>query len=152
VRPLGLTDAEKTDLVAFMRNALTDRRVACQKAPFDHPALRVTNGHLGDTSVVLVRKGELKGVDVYVDLPEIGARGSVPGACMVSDAGTSFEPPAPRVVQIPQGLVQLPLGETSLPAGTVTLPPGFSIPHIQVPANMPGIPIPTGLIKLLPTP
>lgn len=154
VRPLGLTEAEKADLVAFMRNGLTDRRVACRKAPFDHPSLRLTNGHLGNTEIVLTLQGQIKGVDVFVDLPEVGAGGAPAGACMVSDTGTLFEAPATRVVQIPQGLVQLPLGETSLPAGYVTLPAGFSIPGITIPPALLtfSFPIPTSLIKLQPTP
>ncbi|SFD95473.1 cytochrome-c peroxidase [Nitrosomonas sp. Nm166] len=41
---LGLTDSEKHDLVAFMK-ALTDPRVACDKAPFDHPSIKLFNGH-----------------------------------------------------------------------------------------------------------
>lgn len=37
--PLGLTDGEKSDLVAFLRNALTDPRVAAELPPFDRPTL-----------------------------------------------------------------------------------------------------------------
>jgi hypothetical protein len=40
---LGLTDQEQAQLVAFLK-ALTDPRVACHKAPFDHPALTVSVG------------------------------------------------------------------------------------------------------------
>ena len=43
VRPLGLTESEKTGLVAFLV-ALTDDRVRFEKAPFDHPSLAVPNG------------------------------------------------------------------------------------------------------------
>jgi len=43
VRPLGLTEGEKTAMVAFML-ALTDDRVRYEKAPFDHPSLDVPNG------------------------------------------------------------------------------------------------------------
>jgi len=43
VRPLGLTEAEKQALVAFMV-AYTDDRVRYERAPFDHPALAVPNG------------------------------------------------------------------------------------------------------------
>ena len=44
IRPLHLTAIEKAALVDFMANALTDCRVAKQKAPFDHPELPVPNG------------------------------------------------------------------------------------------------------------
>lgn len=43
IESLGLSDTEIDDLVAFMK-ALTDRRVSCHKAPFDHPELIVSNG------------------------------------------------------------------------------------------------------------
>jgi len=40
VVPLELTSTEKAALVAVMK-AMTDRRVYCQSAPFDHPQLFV---------------------------------------------------------------------------------------------------------------
>ena len=43
IKSLGLSPDEKAQLVAFMK-ALTDRRVACHAAPFDHPSLTVGNG------------------------------------------------------------------------------------------------------------
>lgn len=52
IQSLGLTDEEKSDLVAFLENALTDPRVKWEKAPFDHPSLRVRDGHVGDESWV----------------------------------------------------------------------------------------------------
>ena len=48
IKRLNLSAQDQSDLVAFLRNALTDPRVAWQKAPFDHPSIRVTDGHLGD--------------------------------------------------------------------------------------------------------
>lgn len=45
IAPLGLTDREQAQVVAFLK-ALTDPRVACHTAPFDHPALAIPNGHL----------------------------------------------------------------------------------------------------------
>ena len=41
-RGLGLSDAERNALVAFMK-AMTDERVRFQRAPFDHPQLFVPN-------------------------------------------------------------------------------------------------------------
>lgn len=52
IRPLGLTDNEKTGLVDFML-ALTDDRVKCDKAPFDHPSLPLHDGHDGIPDTVL---------------------------------------------------------------------------------------------------
>ena len=40
IGPLGLTSTEATQLVAFLL-ALTDNRVACDQAPFDHPFLPI---------------------------------------------------------------------------------------------------------------
>jgi hypothetical protein len=44
IKVLDLSDGEKADLVAFLK-ALTDERVACHAAPFDHPALPLPVGH-----------------------------------------------------------------------------------------------------------
>ncbi|MBA2961839.1 MULTISPECIES: cytochrome-c peroxidase [Ramlibacter] len=90
IRPLGLTPAEKNDLVAFLRNALTDRRVACERAPFDHPALRIPNGHSGTTTKLTAVRNDIKAVDEFIDLPEVGAKGVAPRPCMKDDLGTPF--------------------------------------------------------------
>ena len=39
IRPLGLSAQQRADLVAFLRNALTDQRVAAGSAPFERPML-----------------------------------------------------------------------------------------------------------------
>src|SRR6266850_1388204 len=39
IRPLGLSAPQKSDLLAFLRGALTDPRVAAGTAPFDRPTL-----------------------------------------------------------------------------------------------------------------
>jgi cytochrome c peroxidase len=39
IRPLGLSPQQRADLVAFLRGALTDPRVAAGSAPFDRPML-----------------------------------------------------------------------------------------------------------------
>ena len=43
IRPLGLTETEKTALVAFLIT-LTDNRVRCEQAPFDHPSINIPLG------------------------------------------------------------------------------------------------------------
>jgi len=48
ITPLGLTTQEKTDLVDFLRNALTDPRTVAQAAPFDHPQIFLPDGHPAD--------------------------------------------------------------------------------------------------------
>jgi len=48
IEQIGLTPQEKTDLVDFLRNALTDPRVVAQSAPFDHPQIFLPDGHPTD--------------------------------------------------------------------------------------------------------
>ncbi len=50
VRRLGLSAQQQAQIVAFLQ-ALTDPRVACHMAPFDHPGITISNGQLPqDTS------------------------------------------------------------------------------------------------------
>lgn len=88
IRPLNLSAQEQADLVAFLRNGLTDRRVACELAPFDHPALLLTNGHSGDATTV--SKGKTAGLaqDEFIQLPAVGAKGRQAGQCLKHDNGT----------------------------------------------------------------
>ncbi len=88
IRSLGLTEQEQKDLVAFLRNGLTDRRVACQQAPFDHPALRLTNGHAGDHIKIEQNGATGEGRDDYLDLPEVGSNGVPAGQCLRNDDGS----------------------------------------------------------------
>ena len=62
IRPLGLSEQQKNDLVAFLL-ALTDARVKNESVPFDHPSLRINNGHNAD------------GTDNVVMLPAVGSGG-----------------------------------------------------------------------------
>jgi cytochrome c peroxidase len=52
IQPLNLTVTEQATLAAFLKRPLTDDRVRCDKAPFDHPALQIPIGHLGNTTSV----------------------------------------------------------------------------------------------------
>ena len=74
IRPLGLTEAEKRDLVAFML-ALTDERVRWRRAPFDHPSICVPQGHVGDDRRAA---GDARGRarDDMMCLAAVGARGA----------------------------------------------------------------------------
>ncbi len=74
IEPLGLTIAEMADLVAFLKRPLTDPRVLCDRAPFDHPELRVPNGHVGDNRAVAVgANGAAQ--DDWLTVPAVGANG-----------------------------------------------------------------------------
>lgn len=67
---LSLTNADVTDLVAFMKT-LTDDRVRWEKAPFDHPSLTIANGHVGDENKVTGNPA----VEQTLVLPAVGAAG-----------------------------------------------------------------------------
>ena len=94
--PLGLTPAEQADLVAFMRYALTDVRVACEQAPFDHPSLALHNGHFRDEFMVRdsnraknrTAKRDGLGDDEFLQLPAVGANGLPLTQCLKNDNGT----------------------------------------------------------------
>ncbi|WGV28168.1 cytochrome-c peroxidase [Halotia branconii] len=72
--PLGLTETEKDDLVAFLKG-LTDERVRYEKAPFDHPQLFVPNGHPGSSTFV-TNDSTGKATDSFVEIPAVGRSGS----------------------------------------------------------------------------
>jgi cytochrome c peroxidase len=74
VTPIGLNDAEKAALVAFLKS-LTDDRVRYEKAPFDHPSLKVPNGHRGDNTAVQTMDG-VKAIDDFMTVPAVGAAGA----------------------------------------------------------------------------
>lgn len=78
IQPLGLTVVEKEALVAFLRS-LTDDRVRRHAAPFDHPQLVVSNGHVGD-NLSIVNDGAGRGVDALLTVPAVGRGGYAAGA------------------------------------------------------------------------
>ena len=73
IQPLGLTAAEKSSLVAFLK-ALTDERVRRHAAPFDHPQLVVNNGHAGDTAATS-SDSYGRAIDSPLTLPAVGRNG-----------------------------------------------------------------------------
>jgi cytochrome c peroxidase len=77
IQPLGLTNQQKSDLVAFMKT-LTDDRVAFEKAPFDHPSLTIPNGHQGNQNAVTPGNSLLAafGVDEVRAIPAVGSGGN----------------------------------------------------------------------------
>ena len=92
VHPLNLSPQEQADLVAFLRYALTDRRVACEKAPFDHPALKLTNGHKGDQTAVQDANNDGKADDAFINKPAVGAGGLPDAQCLRNDDGSIVPP------------------------------------------------------------
>jgi cytochrome c peroxidase len=78
IQPLGLSETQKDDLVAFLLS-LTDDRVKFQKAPFDHPSICIPNGHKEDAAGKLVAesKGSLKAAELpYRCIAANGAGGA----------------------------------------------------------------------------
>lgn len=80
ISPKGMTPAELTDLVAFLRNGLTDPRVAWERAPFDHPSVEIPIGALGDEIRVVgsqspIAKFARRAKDVTRIVPAVGSGG-----------------------------------------------------------------------------
>jgi cytochrome c peroxidase len=73
IRPLNLTEEQKTSLVAFLVS-LTDDRVRYERAPFDHPQLFITNGHPGDQNAV-TDDGSGQATVTLLELPAVGRNG-----------------------------------------------------------------------------
>lgn len=86
---LGKT-AATDDLAALERflKALTDTRVQCDQAPFDHPELKILNGH-----TVADANHDGKANDIVFSLPAVGAAGyaKTSGYC-IPNAGDLFAP------------------------------------------------------------
>jgi cytochrome c peroxidase len=75
---LDLTEQQKSDLKAFMLS-LTDSRVLCHRAPFDHPELDMYLGHEG---AINAERGAPRAEDVEKVLPAVGARGYSRSKCL----------------------------------------------------------------------
>ena len=74
IHPLLLDQGDLDDLVAFLET-LTDERVTCEKAPFDHPEITLPDGHQGDSSSV-PNDGNGQATDRADVIEEVGAAGS----------------------------------------------------------------------------
>lgn len=66
----AISPEDKADLVAFLKS-LTDERVRWEKAPFDHPQLRIPHGH----SAKVDGKKPKQAQDLFLTLPAIGKNG-----------------------------------------------------------------------------
>ncbi|HEY7495255.1 MAG TPA: hypothetical protein VIH59_29630, partial [Candidatus Tectomicrobia bacterium] len=92
-------------VVRFMQS-LTDLRVQCDCAPFDHPELRLFNGHHSTDS-----DGDGKADDISFPLPEVSAEGYAKqkGYC-IPNTGNLFAPG----MQTRSGGLRVPLKEARL--------------------------------------
>ncbi len=150
IRPLGLTQTEQTDLVAFLRYALTDRRVACRQAPFDHPSLELPNGHAGNERRVRAKDG--RAVDDFISLAAVGAAGVPEAECYRNDNGTRLDsrevpvrrpatPPVtvPVVPQVPVAPPEVTASAAPVSSANVSsAPPAVAEPAPVAPAP-PGV-------------
>jgi hypothetical protein len=76
---IGLTPAEEEGLVKLMI-AMTDERVRERTAPFDHPELRISNGHPGNQDGTTA-DGDFdnkQAEDVVRPIAAVGANGGAP--------------------------------------------------------------------------
>jgi cytochrome c peroxidase len=70
VFPQEISNQEKADLVAFLKT-LTDERVRFERAPFDHPQIKVPHGHTLATDLDDKKQAE----DLFLDVPAVGKNG-----------------------------------------------------------------------------
>lgn len=74
IHPLGLDEELQGDLVAFLKT-LTDYRVKCELAPFDHPQLLLPNGHVGDDFIVTDGDQDAAADTALLEIPAVGSGG-----------------------------------------------------------------------------
>jgi cytochrome c peroxidase len=74
IRPLGLGPADRDAIVAFLKS-LTDERVRWEMAPFDHPSLKVPNGHPGDEYAITQVNSDGTAKDTLLAIPAVGSAG-----------------------------------------------------------------------------
>ena len=81
---LNLSQQQKDDLKAFLL-ALTDDRVLCHEAPFDHPSLRLFDGHLDQAGAPATDPPFDRAEDDVKVLPAVGSRGYNSSLCFGND-------------------------------------------------------------------
>jgi hypothetical protein len=80
IEKIGLTQEEREGLVSFLLT-LTDERVRRKQAPFDHPELRIPNGHPGDEDKTTADADfwNMQAEDEPLTLDAVGAGGVAAG-------------------------------------------------------------------------
>lgn len=73
---LQLSEQARADLIDFLKT-LTDERVRYERAPFDHPELKLPHGHAGDRTRITATGpfGASLGKDDMLVIPAVGALG-----------------------------------------------------------------------------
>ncbi|MDP6675902.1 MAG: cytochrome c peroxidase [Gammaproteobacteria bacterium] len=82
INPLGLDDQQIDDIVAFLES-LTDDRVRCQRAPFDHPEIMLPEGHKKKPNGNLKDDGSGQGKDRTTVIRKVGANGTRESKCLL---------------------------------------------------------------------
>jgi cytochrome c peroxidase len=76
LQPWGPNPNELLAMPAFMKT-LTDDRVRFERAPFDHPELCVSAGHIEDRGQAIPETGALhSAADRWTSIPAVGAKGN----------------------------------------------------------------------------
>jgi len=70
VFPQGFSDSDKAALVVFLKS-LTDERVRWERAPFDHPEIRIPHGH----DIPATPGSSLLASDQFITVPAVGRNG-----------------------------------------------------------------------------
>jgi cytochrome c peroxidase len=87
IRDVKSTDEQIDAIVAFMKT-LTDERVRCDAAPFDHPELPVSNGHTASDN-----DKNKKADDIMATIPAVGNSGySIASGLCLPNTGDLFDP------------------------------------------------------------
>lgn len=153
IKPLGLTAAESKDLVDFMRNGLTDQRVACESAPFDHPSLKLHDGHKGDERTVEDRNKDGMADDKFEVLPAVGRNGLKKENCLTNDDGSVLAslrvttPPTSNSGTTPP----VSTGGTVTPTGATAPPVNAGGTGVTVPSTRASIDTGVGKVTTQPT-
>ena len=86
-----VTTFDKRDILQFLLE-LTDPRVEKMSAPFDHPELRVPNGHniKAGTTSTLVNNGQGNATDTMITVPATGKLGGAPLRRFLGNMETRF--------------------------------------------------------------
>ncbi|MDD5034894.1 MAG: cytochrome c peroxidase [Methylococcaceae bacterium] len=71
---IGDEQGPKDDIIAFLKS-LTDERVREEAAPFDHPQLKVPNGHIGNHLSVKDDNRDGMADDEFLEIPAVGGKG-----------------------------------------------------------------------------
>jgi cytochrome c peroxidase len=132
IRPLGLSPQQQSDLVAFLREALTDPRVAAGAAPFDRPVLYTESGRVPQiTGAGAAGSGGLVPQSLAVEPPLAGnpnftvavsnALGGAQAVLVIDSSDPGAVPSIPSTASFTRTVVQLSGSGAGQGFGSVSL-------------------------------